>query len=468
MTPIDLGDAITSWLEQQRVRFRTVATTVGIPDSVVVPVPVLEAESATNSSGSYRDVEVSPVAILDWSLALERADPVVLDDDSVALARAITNTAGDRVEFFTFLGRPFVAQRVRDPSVLGTEDRPDPIVFGLELLYRALWAHLGSIRSLGEDHTHEARRRTDEFLAFVDGDTWTTVFSIPVAGLALAALPLEVGPVRIRALLPEEAAQLYPGNFSSLDRLPGRTFAAHPRRWWSGERHVIEVRSHQAKSVAPNAPPTWKKLVLAFQLLQFPLSGPGVAFGGQEPDWLSVGTISSPVFMASHTDEDPRELTAAALEELLDLATHITDDAVTTPRSSHDIALHRFSQATARDLASDSVVDSVVTLESLLLSGISDTRELNYRFSLNGAVYLSANPDERTRIFSELKDLYQLRSRLVHGGGRLPDAPQILDGAKRARQFAAVALTRGLREGWLSQPDFLNLLLALRPTADSN
>jgi hypothetical protein len=120
------------------------------------------------------------------------------------------------------------------------------------------------------------------------------------------------------------------------------------------------------------------------------------------------------------------------------------------PRSSEDLALHRFALGVARESAAGSVLELVVALEALLLPYDRDTRhsDLSYRFRVHGAYYLSTDPSKRLDTAVKMKNLYELRSQLVHGG-KYPDAMKIQrareDGLELARRAFAEPFTRASR-----------------------
>src|SRR5262249_313765 len=67
----------------------------------------------------------------------------------------------------------------------------------------------------------------------------------------------------------------------------------------------------------------------------------------------------------------------------------------------------------------DALIDGVVVWEALF--GTGDTQELAYRVSMTMACVLSGSPTERAAYQDEIKKLYSLRSKIVHGGqGRRP------------------------------------------------
>jgi hypothetical protein len=86
-------------------------------------------------------------------------------------------------------------------------------------------------------------------------------------------------------------------------------------------------------------------------------------------------------------------------------------------------------------LPRDSLLDSVVALEFLLLKGTKD--ELAYRLSIRAAFLLGSSADERKEIYQSVKKAYNLLSKVIHGegcGGKLTHdlMLQIRDYTRRA------------------------------------
>lgn len=84
------------------------------------------------------------------------------------------------------------------------------------------------------------------------------------------------------------------------------------------------------------------------------------------------------------------------------------------------VAIDRFSNAMDRISPEDSVIDLSICLEALLLSGLGneeDRGNLSYRFALHGARLLGRDLDERKQLYRKLKNVYGVRSRIVHGAG---------------------------------------------------
>jgi Apea-like HEPN len=82
---------------------------------------------------------------------------------------------------------------------------------------------------------------------------------------------------------------------------------------------------------------------------------------------------------------------------------------------SMEMALSRLADAEIRTRPQDKIMDAVVGMEALLLSGLEDRRgELRYRFSIHFST-LFDSPDARYNAFRIAKDLYDLRSTIAHG-----------------------------------------------------
>ena len=73
----------------------------------------------------------------------------------------------------------------------------------------------------------------------------------------------------------------------------------------------------------------------------------------------------------------------------------------------------RLLDGVARNRADDAIVDYAIGLESLLLGGPRD--ELRYRFSLRGATILSWSGGDKRQTYDEMRDTYDVRSKIVHG-----------------------------------------------------
>jgi hypothetical protein len=78
-------------------------------------------------------------------------------------------------------------------------------------------------------------------------------------------------------------------------------------------------------------------------------------------------------------------------------------------------ALQWAGRAAAEERPEESFLLYAISLESLLLGGKSHT-ELTERLAMRGAHLLAGDRDGRENVYEELKDLYGIRSKIVHSG----------------------------------------------------
>jgi len=108
-----------------------------------------------------------------------------------------------------------------------------------------------------------------------------------------------------------------------------------------------------------------------------------------------------------------------------------------------EMACSRLADAENRTRPEDRIIDAVIGMEALLLAAIGPPKgELRFRFSLNYTMLFP--PEEREHAYHVAHDLYDLRSRIVHGSSLDEDKVQIA-GAKLALSKAGKRATDALR-----------------------
>lgn len=88
-------------------------------------------------------------------------------------------------------------------------------------------------------------------------------------------------------------------------------------------------------------------------------------------------------------------------------------------RSFLDVAIRRFGYAHERRRAEDRIIDLMISAEALFFSDYNKDNyigEIRYRLSLRAALFLASEPDSQRTIFRWMRDAYDLRSKLAHGG----------------------------------------------------
>ncbi len=97
-------------------------------------------------------------------------------------------------------------------------------------------------------------------------------------------------------------------------------------------------------------------------------------------------------------------------------------------------AVRRFSYASDRDRYDDSLVDLMISAESIFLADVAPPQErgeLRYRLALRAAFFIESSEYSRREIFKHMKRAYDVRSVIAHGGGE-PDDPKLLRSPKDA------------------------------------
>ena len=102
-----------------------------------------------------------------------------------------------------------------------------------------------------------------------------------------------------------------------------------------------------------------------------------------------------------------------AIARLLDEAAIAREGMATT---SFDTALRKFHGSFLAGDPYDRVVDLATALEAALVSSKKDAEGLSLRLRSRAAALLSTDSDPAQTIFSDITQLYDLRSTLVHGG----------------------------------------------------
>lgn len=87
-------------------------------------------------------------------------------------------------------------------------------------------------------------------------------------------------------------------------------------------------------------------------------------------------------------------------------------------RNAMTTGINRISYASERASAEDALIDIMIALEALVLSGVGAAKyrgELRFRLSLYIARFLAKDESERVRLYKLVREAYDLRSKIVHG-----------------------------------------------------
>jgi hypothetical protein len=108
------------------------------------------------------------------------------------------------------------------------------------------------------------------------------------------------------------------------------------------------------------------------------------------------------------------------------------------------------------------VLDFTVALEALFVPYDENAhyRKLGRRFREHGACFLARDSSQRAVMEERLRRIYEVRSRLVHGGG-YPGPEEISKARDEARELAQRGLLRAVREGFPTAEAFNQMLSGL-------
>jgi hypothetical protein len=199
-------------------------------------------------------------------------------------------------------------------------------------------------------------------------------------------------------------------------------------------------------------------LTLALQLHGYQVAGT-LIMQSSDPQWTLGGVSGAPLSLPGRVRAS-EPITAQEFREVVATSKRLGTYNRHVPKSPNDLAVHRFITGAARQSDVDAVVDFTIVLESLLLPYDEDTRrgDLSYRFRMHGAHYLASESHERHTVAKQLRDIYETRSRLVHGG-KYPDSAKINETRDLAYGFARRGLLRALHSGFPTATQFNEMVL---------
>ncbi|MFE5501349.1 hypothetical protein ACFQ73_02205 [Amycolatopsis japonica] len=103
----------------------------------------------------------------------------------------------------------------------------------------------------------------------------------------------------------------------------------------------------------------------------------------------------------------------AAVSDMIDTVDIKRDGIVAT---SFDVALDKYNHSHTIGSPYEHLVDLATALEGVLIGADNEGEGLTLRLCTRAAVLLARDDDPATAVFNDVKELYGLRSKLVHGG----------------------------------------------------
>lgn len=163
-------------------------------------------------------------------------------------------------------------------------------------------------------------------------------------------------------------------------------------------------------------------------------SGISVVSSLQEPHWRPIAISEAEVSKTKEQFDKFTKLMPNVQEKL-------------------DIAISRWVKSKTETNSINRIIDLVIALEVLYLSGTAEQQQLSLAFRLRAAWHLGSDVQERQNLMSLFKHIYAARSKAVHTGKSSADK-QRLD---EADKFFTQAIKKFINEG--NFPDWDSLLV---------
>lgn len=199
-------------------------------------------------------------------------------------------------------------------------------------------------------------------------------------------------------------------------------------------------------------------LIAALQLHGYAVASKG-AVEYSQPRWMQPFAYPVPITLPQlPRSPSISELAAVDFQTVIQTADQLSHYDIAWPRTPQDLALHRFISGNARQNDVDTILDSMIGLEALLVPG-SNPGDISYRFSLHGAHYIADNLSSRALIRDQLRNTYRMRNNLVHGN-KYPEQAAIASARADAQDLLRRGLLRATHEGFPTPETFAQMLLS--------
>jgi hypothetical protein len=428
----DTTRSLVAWLEAERERYRSFAVALGIPVSISHDEMIEILHPETGTCLTRNEVQISPLHHQGHAFILNHE---ANRKPAASPASELYDAYGVQCSAWS----PFA------------DFESDPVDFiDRWLLSQLRSQYLRTINSLDGADLDCAQALASRFIAFIEGETLDFVCWLPISGLEPTEQRLEVGDVVLRALTSSELAVPWEEAMheNDPDRIQRHLRAPSGFRRAEEERFALEVRTSCSKHTAPSGGHRAHAIVLALQILGFEPHGCGQSLNWAEPISPYLGGSSTFRLPSRGTT---KAIDAKHLNEALELTKEIPPEIFSQPHTKKHIVFHRFQLGAAEDSPADSLIDHTIALEAMFLQKGQD---LTLRLQLLGALFIGQNAAQRQKIQSELREIYKVRSELVHGE-KVPDDAKVRRAAQNARRLCATALLKALQTDKWPDPDAL-------------
>ena len=198
---------------------------------------------------------------------------------------------------------------------------------------------------------------------------------------------------------------------------PGAQLDEHPSRKWFDDLDSAALLLALTPTVVPSEVARWMHF-----------DDPDIALLGQFGITRSQTELPSSLRMRV-----PTEVTAESAGGLLSLWRALGG----TDSRRLKLALERLIRSRAQQFPGDRAIDIAIALEVLFMN---ERGEHSYKISLRAARLLRASQPARRKVFLEVKQLYEIRSKMVHTGEAR--GPWTVDGEQRSAADLVEAVDR--------------------------
>ena len=452
-----LRKGLQAWLSSCRLEYSKAVAAKGLLLYVDREVPKVVRGRQPNELVLHRELErCSPLRVrrtgrfsIDEAMpTLDPKLPSTVRDDLADLVSNHQFTCND--DLVGVLGQP-IEQMIA--SQFGGDDLGSSPVEST-LLWRMLEYYLRMVPSLDVDDPILLETLPKELVQFVADPQWRLVASLPFAGVVPPVEPLTsdgISLVRLTAAERGRVAAATAGDPRLLgDDARFRTVCDGSSANVYADCGLV-VRATSPKPAPPARNLRAERALAAVQLLGAPTTGLGAWSFGLEPEWIGIISIEPPAMFASTRPVDPIPSSSELVCDIARVEHALAVDADSRTR----LAVRRFALGTARLDPADALIDFTVALECALLPGKA-TSELSLRFQLNGSRLLAEGLEDRRQLMDQLRDVYDGRSRLVHGGKGMDDT-EIRRRSGLAQGLARKVLIMCVTKGWPTEEAFRSM-----------
>lgn len=250
--------------------------------------------------------------------------------------------------------------------------------------------------------------------------------------------------ITLRPLSPSERGAVLEGQQASWSpSLADTGEFVVPRRFGSFAPAVLlDMQTTRSREQPQDESRLAYRVALAFFLSGFDISSTGILVGFDRPRLAAFGMSQAPFPVSEKVGAQDRLVSPTEFRAIVDLA-HQIPKFGEAEGSGRDVVLFRVLRGCGMQWQESGFLDFAIALEAALLGGIEN--ELAHRFRLYGALYLGQERDP-LGTFNKLRNIYNVRSKLVHGGRVKADDRAAAE--HDAADLAKTVTRKAVLDGW--------------------